>query len=184
MSQMEKPLEFTSAERLMEPSIFLRGLLRDDIESFVYVLVYHVLRYRPAGFPSATLAHHLHHIFNQHIVVDGQYSGGEWKADYLRGGSYFTPTALIDSTLPSQLVALMNALRYLFFFTYTSNAVLRMMRIPTSIVEKGLRVLDTADEVTAIFEAHLKLDGWPEDDGADDQLRSFDPTKTTGRRFV
>ncbi|KAI0310125.1 hypothetical protein OF83DRAFT_1178896 [Amylostereum chailletii] len=177
-------LEFTSAERLKEPSIFFRGLLRDDLESFVHVLFYHILRYRPAGFPSVLLAQHLHDIFDWHTVVNGQYSGGDCKAGYLRGASYFGPTALIKSTLPPPLVALMNALRDLFFFIYTDERVIELGRIPRSTVEEGLRVLDTADEFTAIFKAHLMLDGWPEDDGADDQLRSLDPTRTTRRRLV
>ncbi|KAI0312763.1 hypothetical protein OF83DRAFT_1144386 [Amylostereum chailletii] len=171
-------LEFTSAERLMKPLVFFRNLLRDDIESFVHVLVYHVLRYRPAGFPSIALAQQLHYIFDWHTVVDGQYSGGDCKADYLRGGSYFTPTALIDSTLPSQLVALMNALRRPFRMFYLDPEC--MEDYPPLVVQKALAALDTANEFIAIFKAHLEVDGWPENDGAVDQLPPKELPKQIG----
>ncbi|KAI0308469.1 hypothetical protein OF83DRAFT_245998 [Amylostereum chailletii] len=147
-----------------------KHLLRDDLESIVHVLTHHVLRYRPAGFPTVKLAKTLEDIFDNHFVVDGQSEGGERKADYFRGGAYFTTEALIASTLHPQLVALMSALRGLFYYFYQSPNVVRASQIPQSIVDAALRALDTADKFIAVFKEHLEADGWPENDGAIDQL--------------
>ncbi|KAI0308439.1 hypothetical protein OF83DRAFT_259628 [Amylostereum chailletii] len=166
----------------MKPSVFFRSLLRDDLESFVHVLFYHILRYRPAGFHSVLLAQDLHDIFDWPPLEDGRRYGGHAKAAFLSLGFYFGPTTLINSTLPPQLVALMNALRKPFCMFYLDPDLLQ--EFSPIVVRKALAALDTADEFTAIFKAHLEVDGWPEDDGADDQLRSFDPTRTTGRRFA
>ncbi|KAI0309298.1 hypothetical protein OF83DRAFT_1158929 [Amylostereum chailletii] len=115
------------------------------------------------------LATNLQAVFDAHTVVNGQARGGNQKAVYLIGGGFFSPSALIHSTLHRPLVALMNALRELFFYIYTDEELLR--RFPASMVEEGSRVLDTAEQFTKVFREHLEVDGWPEDDGAVDQLR-------------
>ncbi|KAI0317021.1 hypothetical protein OF83DRAFT_193659, partial [Amylostereum chailletii] len=124
--------QFISADLLRKP--FSRvHLLRDDLESLVHVLFHHMLRYRPAGFLTVELATNLQAVFDAHTVVNGQARGGDQKAFYLSGGGYFGPSTLINSTLHRPLVALMNALRELFFYIYTDEELLR--RFPASMVE-------------------------------------------------
>jgi hypothetical protein len=89
----------------------------DDLESFVYVLWYHVLRYRPLSISPENLKDDLETVFTKLKAgtETTRATGGDGKLTFFRDHVlYFPPDLLASSRLPRVLVRLLQALRYLF----------------------------------------------------------------------
>ncbi|KAI0310415.1 hypothetical protein OF83DRAFT_874263 [Amylostereum chailletii] len=159
-------LEFTSADLLRNPGAGTVHRLRDDLESFVHVLVYLVLRYRPTSITRSTLRYYFDCIFKKYTIRHGKLYGGLAKGSYLTG-MFFEMDELQES-LPPPLVTLMSVLIDLFANIYMPPHIKRSISDVT--MGESLAKLESVDEFMAIFRRSLGSDGWLEDDGADDQL--------------
>ncbi|KAI0262319.1 kinase-like domain-containing protein [Gloeopeniophorella convolvens] len=76
--------QFISIRRLMEPQASTHAE-NDDIESFFWVLLYHLLRYRPIhGMDDAKFKSSFEFVFDHHTPLQGGWSeGGEGKMSFL-----------------------------------------------------------------------------------------------------
>ncbi|VDC07151.1 unnamed protein product [Peniophora sp. CBMAI 1063] len=99
-------------------------LLRDDLESFVHVLYYHVFRYRPSV-PAGSSAQNellaeIDRVFNTAWRTEsGSMAGGGPKSLYLQSSSHFDPAMMRTHIQPLPLCRLMLTVRKAFEPIYT-----------------------------------------------------------------
>jgi hypothetical protein len=106
----------------------------DDIESFVYVLWYHVLRYCPLAMDSSSIDDDLDTVFVKLKAgtETKRATGGDGKLTFLDGRIFPPADIRASSRLPRVLVRLLEALRDLFGDYYAQRP-----KKPASIGETG-----------------------------------------------
>jgi hypothetical protein len=138
----------------------------DDLESFVYVLWYHVLRYRPLSIAPNILKDDLETVFTklQAGTETRRATGGDGKLIFFRNYDiYFPADILASSRLPRVLVRLLESLRYLFGAYYALRP-----ENPASIGETG--AVSDAKLMKISTEENEADDEDGEDDGDDDVI--------------
>ncbi|KZV64470.1 hypothetical protein PENSPDRAFT_588350 [Peniophora sp. CONT] len=121
-------------------------LLRDDLESFVHVLYYHVFRYRPtvpAGSARQTeLFSSIERVFNSSLrTKSGNLAGGYPKCLYLRSPAHFDPEMMEAYVQPLPLLELMLVVREAFEPIYASKPIVDGSR-DTELVGDDLEDLE------------------------------------------
>lgn len=168
-------------------------LLRDDLESFVHVLFYHVLRYRPM-YPEGSderlvLIDNLNEVFDgaRWRVPNGRVVGGKAKAGFLTGTLYFDSGELREHIRPIPLLGLLEDVRDAFEPLYTNEPPLFMYQPEdegyAEVVEKledhrrsraaALEQLQSSKHMLSLFRYWTKESArddyeWLPDDGAHD----------------
>ncbi|VDB96754.1 unnamed protein product [Peniophora sp. CBMAI 1063] len=183
---------FISADLLMarDPRAHL---LRDDLESFLHVLFYHVLRYRPM-YPEGSddrsiLIDSLKEVFDgaRWRVPNGRVVGGKAKASFLAGTTYFACGELRAHIRPSPLLGLLEDLRDAFEPLYSSKpdlslyqpddeeyaAILEELQEHQISYSAALERFRSSEHMLSMFQYWTQdctSDGyeWLSDDGADD----------------
>ncbi|KAI0321329.1 hypothetical protein OF83DRAFT_1081044 [Amylostereum chailletii] len=91
-------------------------LLRDDLESFVHVLFYHVLKYRPTQCGRrADFALTFFQVFDAYTEGnDNEVVGGDMRKSMILNSVFTSDDLMTSSDLPRPLISLMNAARNLF----------------------------------------------------------------------
>ncbi|VDB97785.1 unnamed protein product [Peniophora sp. CBMAI 1063] len=129
--------EFMSARMLMDPKGCVHGV-RDDLESFFYLLYHHVLRYRhtvPVS-KKAQLYGALRDIFTRVNTTGSGSTGGSHKLGLFQGVYPIIDEALDSATIPTRLRQLMRETRFLFQQIYA----------PKPPTEDGLIPYDTSQQ--------------------------------------
>ncbi|KAI0311381.1 hypothetical protein OF83DRAFT_1151294 [Amylostereum chailletii] len=104
--------EFMAYEHLRIPC-GRQHVRRDDLESFMYVMFYEVLRYRPCGLPRKHFLERFHGIFDVVIGEDGSVTGAIYRHLLLSGRTF--PLSTIEAApLPRPLIYLMDDFRNTF----------------------------------------------------------------------
>jgi len=95
--------------------------LRYDLESFVHVLFYYVLRYRKTYKEKQRLLENLRTVFDRAACTeDGEMQGGEAKQAYLTNIGYFNSSGIKKWVKPRTLGLFMNSIRRAFTPIYAT----------------------------------------------------------------
>ncbi|KAI0317413.1 hypothetical protein OF83DRAFT_1172013 [Amylostereum chailletii] len=137
---------------------------RDDFESFLWTLLYNVLRYRPTCVQGLRLQSLVYSIFDE---VDACKEGGDGKLAFFDNRK-FGQDDVEDSALPAPLQNILEALRDLFLPLYPRGRRLTPAQVETRT--KAEEATSTSEAIKKIFEENLALAGWPSTDNAEDQL--------------
>ncbi|KAI0310013.1 hypothetical protein OF83DRAFT_1296018 [Amylostereum chailletii] len=137
---------------------------RDDFESFLWTLLYNVLRYRPTCVKGPELQKLVHNIFDD---VKVNKKGGDGKLAFLDKRKFEKKEAR-ESDLPIPLKNILEALRDLFLPLYPRGRRLTPAQAETRT--KAEKATSTSEAIKKIFEENLTLAGWPSTDKAEDQL--------------
>ncbi|TFY50174.1 hypothetical protein EVG20_g11677 [Dentipellis fragilis] len=139
---------------------------QDDMESFLHVLTYHSLRYRPR-----TLISYYSEMYD--VFEASKERGAGNKVLGGKGKLHFFAYSLLQShefmkTLPSPLVELIREVRKPFHYFYADRGALEeeVMFRKVAAVEQ----VRSAHFFFDIWEKHLASDAWPMDDKSEDQL--------------
>jgi hypothetical protein len=155
----------------------------DDIESFVYVLWYHVLRYRPLAMDMAEIQDKLKNVFQKWTVgtATKRAKGGDGKLSFFHG-SIFLRAEIADS-FPEVLADMLEDLRDMFGSYYALKPRSRRGGNPDQLsrwqqerVDALSRVSNPPALIKDIFDLYLMdetVDMWPRDDSADDNLATI-----------
>ena len=144
--------------------------LYDDLESFLYVLLYHSIYYQASKFSKhlhSTIGRQLEavlgqcDIFDGHLVVDTTGKRGFFQFT----PSYFTETTL-RGFLNCPLTDLIDDLRFLFVPLYT-NRPLRASFITIPSADKARNILKLLEPVLDLFKHYLSREGWDPNDKSD-----------------
>ncbi|KAI0318553.1 hypothetical protein OF83DRAFT_1115418 [Amylostereum chailletii] len=152
--------------------------LQDDLESFVHVYVYHIVRYRPTGVRS---------VLGRLESVYRAYAPGK-PSNYSTNGkfSFFGGISISNAELSGHICesahSLVKELRRLFFRAiYADDTDIEPEMRPPA-VEK----LATSAHILELFDTALKGEDWAVDDGSQDVLgeddRDDSGKATTGKR--
>ncbi|KAI0039913.1 hypothetical protein FA95DRAFT_1550265 [Auriscalpium vulgare] len=166
--------QFISGRRLENPH---KGHeYSDDLESFIHVLVFHLLRYRPTKFED--LEDQFDKLFDDYSrKLDGTVIGGAGK----RG--FFASTMLAqeewDRTLSPPCASLVDALRTLFEPLYMARK-----HISDAKMALTLEHLQNATFMLHLFDDSLNLAPEWEDDGPAEQIAFRLPTREQDRRSL
>ncbi|VDC01400.1 unnamed protein product [Peniophora sp. CBMAI 1063] len=165
-------------------------LLRDDLESFVHVLFYHVFRYRPlfaADSPDQRrLLSSMSSVFEAASAQpNGRVYGGHHKGQYLCDRtSHFDARILRQQLRPESLYELLKGAREVFTQLYSEAPVIGNVgskRIRTRREEElkkyedalaiATKRVETSAHIISVFDLWIEQEHeWPSDDGAIDQL--------------
>ncbi|KZV63029.1 hypothetical protein PENSPDRAFT_641476 [Peniophora sp. CONT] len=179
-------------------------LLRDDLESFLHVLYYHVFRYRPTV-PASSAAQKelfasMDRVFNTAWSTDDGSVGGVAKSHYICSPAHFDPCMMRDFVHPLPLRRLMLKARDTFEPMYASEPLVRKSRDEDRIAldlerrDMYLKALNTARTRLQTPEYFISLFSgltedydperfhWPSDDGSMDQFIPSRPKPTTAVR--
>ncbi|KZV65205.1 hypothetical protein PENSPDRAFT_756677 [Peniophora sp. CONT] len=98
--------------------------LRDDLESFLWVLLYMIVHYRPINLDPTTILYYLHGTFDVSLAYEGTegrtlYYGGDKKLSFLRGETNsFANSAIFEKRIPLPLRTLLHKLSEIFSKLY------------------------------------------------------------------
>ncbi|VDC07150.1 unnamed protein product [Peniophora sp. CBMAI 1063] len=178
-------------------------LLRDDLESIVYLMFLLVLRFRPPapGSPANSrgdILSGLRTVFeNCFTTENGEIRGGLDKKAFLTGGSSLNDTQLMDVVQPVALWTLMRGCRRLFQHVYTDEPRLFAGADEeeeagfASAVEQWKALRDAAQKNLSsarpflnYFRKALDTPGWPSSDGAIDQYPPSSRPALNNRAFT
>ncbi|KAA1467222.1 hypothetical protein DENSPDRAFT_900394 [Dentipellis sp. KUC8613] len=141
---------------------------QDDMESFLHVVTYHALRYRP--YPLASYYSEMYDVFEAAEERDDsdEVLGGKGKLHFF-GYTLLGPDELEDA-LPPPLADLIYDIRKPFHYFYARPRRLEENQKPMKILaDKHVR---SADFFFEIWEKHLASDAWPTGDASEDQMKS------------
>ncbi|KAA1467113.1 hypothetical protein DENSPDRAFT_832091 [Dentipellis sp. KUC8613] len=135
----------------------------DDLESIFWLLVFHALRYQPSVAKELDeLDADLKEIFDSSTAgKDGRVYGGKGKVNFV--GKTSIPDADLQDTLPTPLAGLIQELRRIFFWVYTTADDVSKEKIAAARNSLGD---NTA--IRDIFQRWLAEGDWPQDDAAVD----------------
>ncbi|KAI0318536.1 hypothetical protein OF83DRAFT_1082832 [Amylostereum chailletii] len=160
--------------RLMNDPAKAEHLLCDDLESFLYVLVYIVLLHRPTG--AEDLIVDINDIYHCGMDDGSTYMIGRHKHSFLAGCT-LRPDELVGS-LPKPLTDLIWGLRRLFNYgLYAGKGYVTGRQR-----KDAYKALQTPRRVLGLFNNMLKRRAWPEDDGSVDAVKAF-KERTGAYRF-
>ncbi|KAI0319062.1 hypothetical protein OF83DRAFT_863265 [Amylostereum chailletii] len=166
--------QFMSVKLLMSPAGHEHSLA-DDLESFVHVLVYTVLRFRPTGVKN--LVHDMNSVFDAHITIGAETTGGQGKKSFFAGSPI--EGKVFRDYVPKPCADIIRELRYLF------RDALHGDEDDTSAEERvaALKNLSSSAHVLEIFDSHLKrTTEWDANDGHEEQMRAAIEIISTGKR--
>ncbi|KAI0316399.1 hypothetical protein OF83DRAFT_256230 [Amylostereum chailletii] len=142
---------------------------RDDFESFLWVLLYNVLRYRPTCVKGLRLQELVHRIFDD---VDVSKKGGDGKLAFFHSRK-FVKKEVRESDLPIPLKNILEALRDLFRPLYLICGEDRayLSADERTALVKAETLTSNSKAIGKIFKDNLTTrEQWPENDKAEDQL--------------
>ncbi|KAK0494667.1 hypothetical protein EDD18DRAFT_1256202 [Armillaria luteobubalina] len=147
---------------------------QDDFESFIYVMLYHGLRYLPHNEVGPGLKNLVSFIFDVGIDV----GNGEW-----RGGA--AKAALAASLRPlrrdfrfecdpftSWIVDALEAINEWNTFRHSNSTFTTKSRLNKSIVKRETLALRDHQQLILLWKDVLGMDGWLSDDRVESQLKS------------
>ncbi|KAI0046128.1 hypothetical protein FA95DRAFT_1607126 [Auriscalpium vulgare] len=161
--------QFMSGLRLANPA--KPHELSDDLESFVHVLTYNLVLYRPMG--NDTVSSNVRFVFDDYSVRkrDKVAVGGDGKVSFF--GNTILRNSMFRDALPDPCATVVEELRNLFapFYSDEKGAAQRAS-------SKGAEL---SEAVLKIFGDALDEEGWPTDDGCEPvEIESWEPrTKRT-----
>ncbi|KAI0315906.1 hypothetical protein OF83DRAFT_1197755 [Amylostereum chailletii] len=161
--------QFISASRLESHGKKIHGL-SDDLESFVYVLFYHLVRYRPSGVWS--IERSLNEIFYPYRPGEEWFHTTYGKTGFLSGG--YVSNERLELYLNVNLARLIRQLRCLFYAgVYADDDDIEpcFRSVASERLKSSRFILDLFD--TAIAGA-----GWRSNDGCRDMLKKCEDDKT------
>ncbi|KAI0311318.1 hypothetical protein OF83DRAFT_1151462 [Amylostereum chailletii] len=156
--------KFISAA-LMEQPRETEHVLVDDLESFLHVFVFHVVRHRPTGIPN--LIDILDNIYYSGMQDNEPEVNGMHKVAFLSGG--IVRLGQLRGHLNEPCYNLVVELRGLFWrgrYAYDSD-------IPTEERREKERALESSDRILAMFDAAVEGDGWSDGDGSRDIVKEI-----------
>ena len=144
----------------------------DDLESFFWVLVYEIVRYRAKK--AKSVEDHIHKIFDQHFGADeaGMVKGGDGKLFFF-GGVLFS-TSFFEVTVETPCCAIIEEMRSLLSDLYlhmeagdhpVSRSNIEKKRRTDPRVDRAHAKLQTSDAFLAIMKKHLGSEWHIDDDG-------------------
>ncbi|VDC07148.1 unnamed protein product [Peniophora sp. CBMAI 1063] len=197
----EISLLFASASMLQFPDERAH-LLRDDLESILHLLYYHVLRFRPTlktrQIRGSQVLQALKSIYESSTSTETRrIDAGSEKATFMSGESTFSDRRLNGAIRPLPLWTLMRSLRAVFEPLYIPEPSLYGDETAESLVKvnddkrywreqfecAGTR-LQSAQPLLACFEDALQKSDWPPSDGAVDQYPKDTRPSTGSRAFT
>jgi hypothetical protein len=167
----------------------------DDLESFVYVLWYHAIRYRPLAMGISEIQNKLKAVFQTWTLSTStnRAQGGDGKLSFFDGRA-FTPAEIRASPFPEAAVYVLNELRKVFtayyrlkpeeptafqgqaeatsddYFDDYSDELSRWKKSRAAALEKMRHPLTLIERIFDLALTNKNEDSWPRDDGADDNL--------------
>ncbi|KAI0316400.1 hypothetical protein OF83DRAFT_1245226, partial [Amylostereum chailletii] len=139
---------------------------RDDFESFLWALLYNVLRYRPTSVKGPDLQVLIYDTFDE--VSPGK-KGGKGKLHFFDARN-FEYTDVENSNLPIPLKNILEDLRALFKPLYFAAPLHRLSSTERDLLNKANELTSNSEAIEKIFEDNLALPGWFSNDKAEDQL--------------
>ena len=164
--------QFISIARLRDPWSRAHEI-SDDLESFFWVLVYEIVRYRAKK--TRTVEDHIRKIFDQHFEAEGtgMIKGGDGKLFFL-GGVLFS-TSFFKATVETPCRAIIEEMRSLLSDLYlhieagdnpVSQADIEEKRRADPRIDRAHQKLQTSDAFLAIMKRHLESEWDIGDDGS------------------
>ncbi|KAK0184638.1 hypothetical protein F5146DRAFT_232125 [Armillaria mellea] len=162
-----------------------KHLPQDDFESFIWVMLYHGLCYLHHSKVGPSLRNLTHYIFDSYVdLCDGRFFGGVKKFGLTNfwgclGENFRFHCGPFDAWMENALFAI----RQWRDFSnppntnLTSGLSLRFPRFRRPPIDPETVVLRDHKALGAFWLAGLSMDGWPLDDGSEDQLTVWDSTK-------
>ncbi|KAI0319462.1 hypothetical protein OF83DRAFT_1170227 [Amylostereum chailletii] len=156
-----------SVALLRQPNCKIQGL-SDDLESILWILLFHILRYRPTSITPANAVESLvEDIFDQYRDPgnDNDITGGSGKTNFLKNEAFTTKEIHASTGLPVPLQGLLKALRKPF-------QTLRPMDPDDEDEIKKMHAMEKLStdhaHILSIFDKFLGATGWfPSDAGVD-----------------
>ncbi|KAI0066536.1 hypothetical protein BV25DRAFT_1912597 [Artomyces pyxidatus] len=181
--------QFISALRLQNPDKVHE--ISDDMESFVHVLTYHLLRYRQSTFNA--LGEIVYEIFDASYIDEDRFDklGGHGKELFFQDRKLSEKTW--RHTLAAPCANIVEGLRVLFQPLYnvvSSTRIAESIRVAIQAAEQEAHTaLQTAAPLLSVFTAQLDAPDacWPTDDGNEDVymlMPSVVPARPLKRRMA
>lgn len=150
----------------------------DDLESFFWVLLYVVLRYRPiANLASLDVQTILKTLFDDHMHTAGRWAGGDRKFSFLSHGlvNIHDILDLLEASLPTPTFSTLAELFGLFRSYYAPGLTLASESTQRTMIaerDTAQAQLTTHEFVTSLILAGVKHTKWANapQDGAKDQI--------------
>jgi len=164
--------QFISVARLRDPWSRAHEV-SDDLESFFWVLIYEIARYRSEK--TETAESHIRKIFDQHFKADGagMVKGGNGKLSFFAG--VLLSTSFFEVTVETPCGAIIEEMRSLLRDLYLhlevgDNPVLQSKikekRRADPRVDRAREKLQTSDAFLVIMKKHLESEWDIDDDGS------------------
>ena len=181
--------QFISLARLRDPWSRAHEI-SDDLESFFWLLIYEILRYRAKR--TQTVEKHMYDLFDQHFEADGTgiAKGGDGKVFFFLGGLF--STSYINATVETPCCAIIEEMRSLLSEFYLhieagdhpiSQSDIDKKRRADPRVDRAREKLQTSDTFLAIMEKYLGSEWDIDDDGSLDLTEPQpDPSASRNRR--
>ncbi|KAI0046129.1 hypothetical protein FA95DRAFT_1607127 [Auriscalpium vulgare] len=132
--------------------------LSDDLESFVHVLTYNLVLYRPMKNP--TVSTNVHAVFDEYDVrpEDNVIIGGAGKGSFFLDGTL--PDKIFRDALPGPCAKTVRDLRELFAPLYRDEE-----KVGKEVIATARKAVQSSDALLKIFGEWLDKDGWRTNDG-------------------
>ncbi|KAI0044091.1 hypothetical protein FA95DRAFT_1608825 [Auriscalpium vulgare] len=164
--------QFMSGLRLASPA--KPHTLSDDLESFVHVLTYNLVLYRPME--NDGVSEDVRTVFEGYSVraKDKAIVGGKGKMAFFLDGNL--PDKIFREALPDPCANIVRDLRELFSPLYRDEK-----KVGEEVIAAARKALQSSDALLKIFGEWLAKDEWPTDDGCEPvEIESWQPrTKRT-----
>ncbi|KAI0318554.1 hypothetical protein OF83DRAFT_1115420 [Amylostereum chailletii] len=152
--------------------------LQDDLESFVHVYVYHIVRYRPTGV--VPLLQLMDSVYHPYVPGENTFRSSRGKHSFFGGGSISNTE--LKGHISGSSHCLVKELRRLFFRGIYAG--------PTDVDPEtrppAIKYLATSSHISELFNIALEGRDWARDDGGEDMLEEDEDDgsgkATTGKR--
>ncbi|KAI0318714.1 hypothetical protein OF83DRAFT_920050 [Amylostereum chailletii] len=154
------------SSRLMKNSKNTEHQLCDDQESFVHVLLYHIIHFRPTGIPDlmGEIEDMFHHGKRDGVTrVVARERLGFFASCILQPSEFY-------GFIPDPCLLLLEELRALF---YRGLYLGCSMPVTDRQHKEALKALQTPARVLKVFDKAIKKRGWLGDDGSVDAVRAY-----------
>lgn len=180
--------QFISLARLRDPWSRAHEI-SDDLESFFWVLIYEIIRYRAEK--TSTVEAQMGDLFDQHYKADGagMVKGGDGKVFFFLGGLF--STSFMEGTVETPCRTIIEEMRSLLSDLYLhieagdnpkSRSGIEAKRRADSRVDRAREKLKTSDVFLAIMKKHLGSEWDIDDDGSLDLAEpQADPSASRNR---
>ncbi|KAI0310403.1 hypothetical protein OF83DRAFT_1178581 [Amylostereum chailletii] len=155
--------QFASAARLEADGTKVHTL-QDDLESFVHVFVYHLVRYRPTSIRDLESA--INSVYHKHYPGEESWRSSDGKVSFFCGNHIYN--VAIRDHFPTGAVLLVQQLRRLFWRAYYAADGTVEEESQLSARE----TLASSTGILALFDTHIAMDGWLESDASKDTLEA------------